>query len=82
MRHLPPSLPITDDVDLDFLARSFRVSGGSIRNIVATAAYNAAAEDRPVAMSDLIRGTEREYRKLGHLNTAAEFGPNFHPLGS
>ncbi len=81
-RHLPPSLPITDDVDLDFLARSFRVSGGSIRNIVATAAYNAAAGGRPVAMADLIRGTEREYRKLGHLNTEAEFGPYFHALGS
>ncbi|MGD0862254.1 MAG: ATP-binding protein [Candidatus Limnocylindrales bacterium] len=81
-RHLPPSLPLSDDVDLDFLARSFRVSGGSIRNIVATAAYNAAAGDRPVAMADLIRGTEREYRKLGHLSTEAEFGPYFHPLAS
>lgn len=81
-RHLPSSLPVSDDLDLDFLARSFRVSGGSIRNIVATAAYNAAAGDRPVAMADLIRGTEREYRKLGHLNTEAEFGPYFHQLGS
>jgi hypothetical protein len=82
VRHLPSSLPVSDDADLDFLARSFRVSGGSIRNIVATAAYNAAAGDRPVAMADLIRGTEREYRKLGHLNTEAEFGPYFHQLGS
>lgn len=81
-RHLPSSLPVSDDLDLDFLARAFRVSGGSIRNIVTTAAYTAAEADRPVAMADLIRGTEREYRKLGHLNTEAEFGPYFHPLGS
>ena len=39
-----------------------------------TAAYLAAAEDRPVAMPDLVRATEREYRKLGRLTVEAEFG--------
>ena len=39
-----------------------------------TAAYLAAAEDRPVAMADLVRATEREYRKLGRLTVEAEFG--------
>ena len=38
------------------------------------AAYLAAAEDRPVAMPDLVRATEREYRKLGRLTVEAEFG--------
>ena len=80
-RHLPPSLPVAGDLDLDFLARSFRISGGNIRNIVATAAYNAAAAGRPVSMADLIKGTEREYRKLGHLSTEAEFGPYFQSSG-
>ena len=41
------------------------------------AAYLAAAEDRPVAMADLIRATEREYRKLGRLTVEAEFGEYF-----
>ncbi|MFI5260026.1 MAG: ATP-binding protein [Candidatus Limnocylindrales bacterium] len=81
-RHLPPSLPVAEDVDLDFLAHNFRVSGGSIRNIVATAAYNAAAQGHQVTMADLILGTEREYRKLGHLSTEAEFGPYYHPVAS
>jgi hypothetical protein len=80
-RHLPAEMPLAPDIDLDFLARSFRISGGSIRNIVATAAYNAAAADRPVTMADLIKGTEREYRKLGHLSTEAEFGPYYQPAG-
>ena len=30
-------------------------------------------------MADLIRATEGEYRKLGHLCVAAEFGP-YYPL--
>jgi hypothetical protein len=73
-RNLRPELPRTGDIDLDFLARSFKLSGGNIRNIVVAAAYLAAAEDRPVSMADLIRGTEREYRKLGRLCLKAEFG--------
>ena len=73
-RHLPPTLPRAGDIDLDFLAARFKVSGGNIRNICVAAAYLAAAEDRPVSMADLIRATEREYRKLGRLTVEAEFG--------
>jgi hypothetical protein len=76
-RHLVPSLPVTDDIDIDFLAARFRLAGGSVRNVVLAAAYLAAAEDRPVTMADMIRGTGSEYRKLGHLATEAEFGPYF-----
>ena len=82
VRHLPASLPVAADLDLDFLAHRFRISGGNIRNIVAAAAYSAAAAGRPVAMADLIKGTEREYRKLGHLSTEAEFGPYFRLVAS
>jgi hypothetical protein len=74
-RHLRPGVPVASDVDLDFLAERFRISGGNIRNIVVTAAFRAAAEDRAVSMADLIHGTAVEYRKLGHLSTEAEFGP-------
>ena len=48
-RNLPASLPVTGDIDLDFLARQFKISGGNIRNICVSAAFLAAAEDRPVA---------------------------------
>jgi SpoVK/Ycf46/Vps4 family AAA+-type ATPase len=78
-RNLPAALPLTDDVDLDFLARRFKLAGGDIRNICVTAAYLAAAEDRPATMADLIRATEREYRKLGRLTVEAEFG-EYHRL--
>jgi hypothetical protein len=75
--NLPPALPVADDIDIDFLARRFKISGGNIRNVCVTAAYLAAADDRAVAMPDLIRGTEREYRKLGRLTVEAEFGEWF-----
>jgi hypothetical protein len=73
--NLPSTLPRADDLDLRFLARQFRISGGNIRNICVTAAYLAAAEGREVGMADLVRATEREYRKLGRLTVEAEFGP-------
>jgi len=73
-RNLPVRVPKADDIDLGFLARKFKLSGGDIRNICVAAAYLAAAAGQPMSMSDLIRSTEREYQKLGRLTTEAEFG--------
>jgi hypothetical protein len=73
-RNLPDAVPKDDDIDLAFLARRFKLSGGDIRNICVAAAYLAAAAGRPLSMSDLIRATEREYQKLGRLTVEAEFG--------
>jgi hypothetical protein len=74
-RHLPATLPQADDIDVDFLARAFKLAGGNIRNVCVTAAFLAAEEQVAVSMSHLIRGTQREYRKMGRLTVEAEFGP-------
>jgi hypothetical protein len=74
LANLPPTLPRSDEIDLDFLAQRFRLSGGNIRNVCVSAAYLAAADDRAVEMADLIRATEGEYQKLGRLTVEAEFG--------
>jgi hypothetical protein len=81
-RNLPDRLPQAGDIDRDFLAERFKISGGNIRNICVSAAYFAAAEDRPVEMSDLIRGMDREYKKLGRLTVQAEFGSWFDLVSS
>jgi hypothetical protein len=70
---LRPGLPRAADVDLDLLAERFHLTGGNIRNIVLTAAYFAAEEGRPVSMADLMRGTHREFLKLGRLYQASDF---------
>jgi hypothetical protein len=77
-RHLAPPVPRAPDVDLAFLARAFRLSGGSIRSIALAAAYLAAEAGEAVGMSHLVRATEREYRKLGRLCGREEFGPYYH----
>jgi ATPase family associated with various cellular activities (AAA) len=78
--NLPADLPRAADIDLEFLARAFKLSGGNIRNVAVGAAYRAAEGDRPVAMLDLVRETEREYRKLGRLVVESEFGAHFRAL--
>ncbi len=72
-------LPRAGDIDLAFMARSFKLAGGAIRNIALTAAYFAADRGDAVNMVDLVVATQREYRKLGRLCLEAEFGP-YHKL--
>jgi SpoVK/Ycf46/Vps4 family AAA+-type ATPase len=74
-RCLGRDVPRADDLDLDFAANRFELSGGNIRSIAVTAAYFAAETGRPVSMLDLMRATQREYRKLGRLCVESEFGP-------
>ncbi len=77
---LGPSVPLAPDVDLEFCAGSFELSGGNIRSIALTAAYLAAAKDGEVTMADMIRAVHREYRKLGRLSVEAEFGEWFESI--
>jgi len=76
-RCLGPALPRGPDLDLDFCAEAFELSGGSIRAAAITAAYLAAEAGGAVGMGELVRAVQREYRKLGHLVVAAEFGPYY-----
>jgi ATPase family associated with various cellular activities (AAA) len=79
-RSLGTTMPRADDLDLAFLAQSFKLAGGAIRNIVVAGAYAAAERGRPLSMADLIRATQREYLKMGRLCVESEFGPYYHLL--
>ncbi len=72
----PPGAPM-DGIDLDFLARQFRISGGSIRNAALTAAFIAAESAVPISMGTAILGLKREFEKLGRLRTEVEFDRYF-----
>jgi ATPase family associated with various cellular activities (AAA) len=76
-RHLPTEAPREEDIDFKFLSSQFKLSGGSIKNIVLSAAFSAAAEGRSMRMSDLILGTRSELRKEGKLCTKGDFGPYY-----
>jgi ATP-dependent 26S proteasome regulatory subunit len=61
------------ELDWEFLA-GLELAGGNIRNIALNAAFLAAADDRPIAMADLLHAARREYAKIDKLLHEAEFG--------
>jgi hypothetical protein len=78
-RLLPAQAPVDDDVDLDFLAAQFKLSGGAIRNCSLGAAFHAADEDGAIGMRHLVLAVAQEYAKQGRLTLEADFA-RFHDL--
>jgi adenylate kinase family enzyme len=78
-RLLPSGAPVAPDVDIPFLARQFKLSGGSIRNVSLAAAFMAADDGGVIGMPQLIRGVALEYEKHGRLALEADF-QHFHEL--
>lgn len=59
----PQDTPLCKDIDFDFLASKFELTGGHIKNIVLSAAYMAAAENSSVSMKHLVRSSIHELKK-------------------
>ncbi|MET0864192.1 MAG: ATP-binding protein [Nakamurella sp.] len=76
-RCLLPPVPCAGDLDLEFCAKAFALSGGNIRSAATTAGYLAAGRSGAVGMPELISAIQQEYRKLGRLVLEREFGPYF-----
>jgi ATPase family associated with various cellular activities (AAA) len=80
-RSLPPAAP-RESLDIDVLAKLFKLSGGSIHNAALTAAFLAADAGTAIGMAAVVEAVQREMRKLGRLLTPADFGPYAHLLNS
>jgi SpoVK/Ycf46/Vps4 family AAA+-type ATPase len=76
---LPPAAPVSDDVDIEFLAAQFKLSGGAIRNCSLAAAFSAADDGTQIEMRHLVRAVAQEYSKQGRLTLEADF-ERFHAL--
>ncbi|MGK7894355.1 MAG: ATP-binding protein [Xenococcus sp. (in: cyanobacteria)] len=61
----PSEVPLSEEMDLNFVARQFKLSGGNIKNIALAAAFLAAEADSSVTMSHVLQGIKREYQKMG-----------------
>lgn len=62
-RMAPPAAPMDDDIDWTFLAETFELSGGYIKNIVLSAAFLAAGEGKPISMRHMLRAAVNELKK-------------------
>ena len=61
----PSAVPLGQDVDLAFLARQFKLTGGNIKNIALAAAFLAARNGTVISQTHLLQATRREFQKLG-----------------
>jgi ATPase family associated with various cellular activities (AAA) len=76
---LPAEAPLADDIDVDFLATQFKLSGGAIRNCSLSAAFQAADGGDIIEMRHLVRAVAQEYGKQGRLTLESDF-EHFHGL--
>jgi SpoVK/Ycf46/Vps4 family AAA+-type ATPase len=65
--HFPPEAPLSDEIDYELLAKKFPIAGGNIKNIVLNAAFLVAENGGMIEMQHILRGTQREYEKIGKL---------------
>ena len=54
-----------EDVDFDYLASNFELTGAMIKNIVLKAAFFAVAEKEPITMKHILEAMAQEYSKSG-----------------
>ncbi len=66
-RMMPPNAPLSDDIRWAWLARTFEMSGGYIRNAVLKAAITASAAGVPISMEHLAKAAAAEGRSMGKL---------------
>ena len=71
--HFPDEAP-RGEIDFEFLAEQFDVSGGNIRNVVLNSAFAAAQEGGPISMRHVIASLRGEYQKQGKLVMAGDLG--------
>jgi SpoVK/Ycf46/Vps4 family AAA+-type ATPase len=64
---IPPDLPRAEELDLELMAKRFKLAGGNIRNIIVSAAFVAASDGGSVTMQHLMHGARREIQKMGRL---------------
>ncbi|NJP12315.1 MAG: AAA family ATPase [Leptolyngbyaceae cyanobacterium RU_5_1] len=69
----PKQTPMGAEVDLEWIAKQFKLSGGNIRNIALAAAFLAAEDGQGVQMQHLLKAAKREFQKMGRLVNEEEF---------
>lgn len=70
----PGRTPLEGDVDWEFLAQNFELSGSSIKNVAVNAAFLAAGRGETVGMTHLLIALRRELHKSGKVVTREDFG--------
>lgn len=80
---IPEDTPLSEDIDLHFLAKRFEFAGGNIKNCILNAAFLAAADGngQEVHMRHYLKAVRYEFVKTGKVFTRADFEPYASEIG-
>ena len=69
----PKEMPISKEVDFDYLAKNFEIAGGNIKNVALNSGFMAASESESVEMKHIVKALEYEMKKQGKMISKADF---------
>ena len=67
-------IPLSDDIDFDYLAGQFDLSGGEIKNIVLNAVFYGASDGGMVTMEHIMKAVYRELTKGRRVTMDGDYG--------
>nr|WP_297703915.1 ATP-binding protein [uncultured Butyrivibrio sp.] len=67
-------VPVSEDIDFDYLAETFEFSGGEIKNVVLNAVFYGAGDGGIVEMKHVMKAVYRELTKLRPVTLAGNYG--------
>lgn len=70
----PPEMPVDGELDLEYLASQFELSGALIKNTVMSAAFLAADEGEAVNMRHILRAVRKQLSKQGRVLLREDLG--------
>lgn len=68
----PGQMPLREDIDMEYLADNFELSGAAIKNIAVNAAFIAALRHEVTGMEHIMTALQQEYEKSGKILGKAE----------
>ncbi len=71
---LPAEAPISPNLDLEFFAETFELTGSNIKNVLYNAAFMAASENAPINNAHIVRALKFEFEKQRKMLLATDLG--------
>lgn len=71
---IPEEVPREEELNFEYLAETFEMSGSSIKEALTGAAYLAAAEGSALANRHLVEAVKVNFAKYGKILTDEDFG--------
>lgn len=71
---LPQQVPCAEELDFEYYAEHFELSGSSIKEILTNAAFMAAAEKEKLANRHIIEAVKLNFAKYGKVLSDSDFG--------